>query len=140
VDTALHTEMRKLAIGNKICSKEEASIAEYANEIVADLLFFHQQSDGNDEKNWPIWSFESQFCPRLAKKVGGRAVDEFLILLELILTGTPLIYFGEEIGREDEIIQQNFNKLKVCQRREDRSIMGEGDSPRHKSNEEIKAK
>ena len=109
----MHTEMRKLAIGNKICSKEEASIAECANEIVADLLFFHQQSGGNEEKNWPIWSFGSPFCPRLAKRVGSRAVGELLVLLELILPGTPLVYFGEEIGREDEIIQQNCNKLKV---------------------------
>lgn len=106
LDAVINTELRKLALGNKVCSKSEASLAECANEIVADLLLFHQQISPPDHSNdaasvWPIWAYGSAFTARLASRVGGRAVAELLLLLELMLPGTPLVYYGEETGQSD---------------------------------------
>jgi glycosidase len=111
LDTVVNTELRKLAIGNRICSKQEASLAECANEIVADLLLFHQQKrrrggghgpSTSSSSVWPVWSLGSPFTQRLASRLHGqRAMAELLVMLELVLPGTPMVYYGEERGQRN---------------------------------------
>lgn len=96
IDAIVNTELRKLEMGNKVCSKTTLSIAECTNEILCDLLLFHE----NHERSvWPIWSYGNAFTSRLVSRVKSIAVSELLMLLELILPGTPMIYYGEEVGQ-----------------------------------------
>nr|CAD2189737.1 unnamed protein product [Meloidogyne enterolobii] len=110
----VNTELQSLASGNLICSSKNKgnNIGECANEIIADLLIFHKndeemsatglvEKDEDRVKVWPVWNFGNAFTPRLAFRVGSRIIAEILIQLILILPGTPLLYYGEEIGQKD---------------------------------------
>ncbi|CAK5075310.1 unnamed protein product [Meloidogyne enterolobii] len=110
----VNTELQSLASGNLICSSKNKgnNIGECANEIIADLLIFHKndeersatglvEKDEDRVKVWPVWNFGNAFTPRLASRVGSRIIAEILIHLILILPGTPLLYYGEEIGQKD---------------------------------------
>nr|CAD2172277.1 unnamed protein product [Meloidogyne enterolobii] len=59
------------------------------------------EKDEDRVKVWPVWNFGNAFTPRLAFRVGSRIIAEILIQLILILPGTPLLYYGEEIGQKD---------------------------------------
>ncbi|KAF7639264.1 Aamy domain-containing protein, partial [Meloidogyne graminicola] len=115
----VNTELQSLVSGNLICSKtkinSDFSIGECVNEIVADLLMFHKKDEeeissttglikenNNQIKVWPVWSIGNSFTSRLASRVDSRIIAEMLIQLILILPGTPLLYYGEEISQKDE--------------------------------------
>lgn len=46
---------------------------------------------------WPVWVSGSEYKSRLADRVTDAMVDE-IAMIQLLLPGTPSIYYGEEIG------------------------------------------
>uniref|UniRef100_A0A914HG34 J domain-containing protein n=1 Tax=Globodera rostochiensis TaxID=31243 RepID=A0A914HG34_GLORO len=100
LDAVVNTELRKLALDNRVCSNSTMTttgVAECTNEIVADLLLFHQSSTNV----WPVWSVGSSFTARLATRVDGKAYAELIMLIQLILRGTSIVYYGDELGLRD---------------------------------------
>ncbi|KAL3103750.1 hypothetical protein niasHS_001352 [Heterodera schachtii] len=103
LDTVVNTELRDLALGNRVCANKTAqsvpamSVAECANEILADLLLFHQLFTNV----WPLWSVGGPFARRLASRVDGKVYVELIMLLQFALPGTPIIYYGDELGLRD---------------------------------------
>uniref|UniRef100_A0A183C2V3 J domain-containing protein n=1 Tax=Globodera pallida TaxID=36090 RepID=A0A183C2V3_GLOPA len=100
LDAVVNTELRKLALDNRVCSNSTMTttgVAECTNEIVADLLLFHQSFTNV----WPVWSVGSPFTARLATRVDGKAYAELIMLIQLILRGTSIVYYGDELGLRD---------------------------------------
>ncbi|KAL3069771.1 hypothetical protein niasHS_016005 [Heterodera schachtii] len=113
MDAVVDTELRDLALGNRVCANKTAqavpamSVAECANEILADLLLFHQSFTNV----WPLWSVGGPFARRLASRVDGKVYAELIMLLQLALPGTPIIYYGDELGLRTDgagSIETNF--------------------------------
>ncbi|KAL3096176.1 hypothetical protein niasHT_029212 [Heterodera trifolii] len=46
-------------------------------------------------------SFGDLFTRRLASRVDGKEYTELIMLLQLALPGTPIIYYGDELGLRD---------------------------------------
>ncbi|KAL3091099.1 hypothetical protein niasHT_027859 [Heterodera trifolii] len=103
LDAVVNTELRDLALGNRVCANKTAhavpamSVAECANEILADLLLFHQSFTNV----WPLWSVGGPFARRLTSRVDGKVYAELIMLLQLTLPGTTIIYYGDELGLRD---------------------------------------
>jgi len=49
---------------------------------------------------WPVWVSGSEDKSRLASRIGVSMIDA-VAMIQILLPGTPSIYYGEEIGMED---------------------------------------
>uniref|UniRef100_A0A914BUM8 alpha-glucosidase n=1 Tax=Acrobeloides nanus TaxID=290746 RepID=A0A914BUM8_9BILA len=97
LDGIINTELTKVALQNKICYESEHHVAGCANEILSDLLSFHNEHSDII----PIWQFGNSFVSRVASRVGSRSHAELLALIQLILPGANIFYYGEEIALRD---------------------------------------
>nr|XP_033791758.1 neutral and basic amino acid transport protein rBAT isoform X2 [Geotrypetes seraphini] len=61
------------------------------------------------EGKWPTWVVGSPSNQRIASRVGKEYINVMNMLL-LTLPGTPITYYGEEIGMEDNAALQNQSK------------------------------
>ncbi|KAI6228450.1 Alpha-glucosidase [Aphelenchoides besseyi] len=90
----LNSELLQIAVGNKICEKHPDSVGDCANEVIGDILEFHLESEGV----WPLWQFGSSQTERLASRTRSRLQAELLLMVELMLPGTPILFYGDELG------------------------------------------
>ena len=86
----------RIAKANKICYESENNVAGCSNEILSDLLVFHAY-DGV----YPVWELGNAFTSRLATRVQSRVHGELLTMIQMLLPGTSMVYYGEEIGLKD---------------------------------------
>lgn len=107
LDGVVNTELTKIALKNKICYESENSVAGCVSEILSDLLLFHSTSRG--EMVWPIWACSNSFNPRLATRIGSRRHAELITMLQLMLPGTSIFYYGQEIGLKDALNDVKIN-------------------------------
>jgi glycosidase len=96
MDGVLNTELLRIAVGNKICERHPDSIADCANEVIGDILQFH-----NERKVWPLWQFANAQTERLASRTSSRLQAELLLMVELLLPGTPILFYGDELFIHD---------------------------------------
>ena len=54
-----------------------------------------------EKSAWPNFSFGNHDCPRITTRFGSEAGSFTMNALLLLLPGTPLTYYGEEIGMLD---------------------------------------
>uniref|UniRef100_A0A915DEY3 alpha-glucosidase n=1 Tax=Ditylenchus dipsaci TaxID=166011 RepID=A0A915DEY3_9BILA len=99
LSAVVNTELTQVALKNKICYESENSVAGCVNEILSDLLLFHAAN--RLQHIWPMWITGNSFTSRLATRVGSRNHGELITMLQLILPGTNIFYYGEEIGLRD---------------------------------------
>ena len=52
---------------------------------------------------WPSWAISSADHSRVATRLGDKLVDA-LAMVQMLLPGTPVILYGEEIGMEDPVL------------------------------------
>jgi alpha-glucosidase len=52
------------------------------------------------KKSWPNWQLGNHDIPRIASRIGNQYIN-LANALNLLLGGTPIVYYGEEIGMED---------------------------------------
>lgn len=98
LDGVLNSELLRIAVGNKICEKHPDSVADCANEVIGDILqFYLEQRD----RVWPLWQFSNAQTERLASRTSSRLHAELLLMVELLLPGTPILYYGDELGVQD---------------------------------------
>ena len=102
LDGVVNTELTRVALKNKICYQSEQSVAGCVNEIMADLLLYHSQQPLRSV--WPVWQASDAFTQRLATRVGSRRHAELIYMLELVLPGMSIVYYGEEMGLKDETV------------------------------------
>lgn len=93
----INNELTKIALKNKICYKSETTVAGCASEILSDLLLFHSVNGALV----PIWESGNIFSSRIATRIGNRMHAELLMMIELLLPGMGIFYYGEEIGLRD---------------------------------------
>lgn len=93
----INNELTKIALRNKICYKSETTVAGCANEILADLLLFHSAN----RAIMPIWESGNVFSSRIATRIGSRIHAEMMMMIQLLLPGINIFYYGEEIGLSD---------------------------------------
>src|SRR5690606_24680082 len=96
LDAIVNTELLRIAKANKICYESENNVAGCSNEILSDLLVFHAY-DGV----YPIWELGNAFTSRVATRVKSRIHGELLTMIQMLLPGTSMVYYGEEIGLKD---------------------------------------
>lgn len=58
------------------------------------------------EESWPNWVLSNHDYPRIASKIG-RNQAKVAAFLMLTSRGTPIIYYGDEIGMQDTCIAKN---------------------------------
>uniref|UniRef100_A0A7E4V1V3 alpha-glucosidase n=1 Tax=Panagrellus redivivus TaxID=6233 RepID=A0A7E4V1V3_PANRE len=95
LDAIVNTELDKVARSNKICYRAENNVAGCSNEILSDLL------SGVTAGVSPVWEFGNVLTSRLATRAASRVHAELLTMLQLLLPGTTMVYYGDEIGLRD---------------------------------------
>lgn len=98
MDGVLNSELLRIAVGNKICERHPDSIADCANEVIGDILQFH---DERHDRVWPLWQFANAQTERLASRTSSRLQAELLLMVELLLPGTPILFYGDELFVQD---------------------------------------
>uniref|UniRef100_A0AC34FXT6 Glycosyl hydrolase family 13 catalytic domain-containing protein n=1 Tax=Panagrolaimus sp. ES5 TaxID=591445 RepID=A0AC34FXT6_9BILA len=93
LDAIVTTELDNIAVSNKICYASENSVAGCTNEIISDLLVFHSSTGV-----YPVWEFGNPYTDRIASRVHSKIHAELLMMIQLLLPGTSMIYYGDEIG------------------------------------------
>lgn len=63
--------------------------------IVGDILQFHNE---RRDRVWPLWQFSNAETERLASRTSSRLQAELLLMVELLLPGTPILFYGDELG------------------------------------------
>lgn len=92
----MNTKLSGVALKNLIGYETENTVAGCTNEILSDLLHFYSEN-----KILPIWSLGNSFTSRLALRLKSRLSAELLLMLEMTLPGTPIFYYGDELGKKD---------------------------------------
>jgi len=59
--------------------------------------------NGVPESKWPNWIIGNHDQPRIANRTSGELIDAYN-MINLLLKGTPLTYYGEELGMVDTFI------------------------------------
>ena len=52
---------------------------------------------------WPNWILGNENEPRVATRLGAELVDA-MAMVQIMLPGTPVIYYGEEIGMQNKVV------------------------------------
>lgn len=99
LDGVLNSELLNIALGNRVCERSPGSLSDCSNEVVADVLQFFQAGHGLGV--WPLWQFGDSSTARLASRTRSRLQAELLQLLLVLLPGTPILYYGDELGVKD---------------------------------------
>ncbi|KAI1728416.1 alpha amylase, catalytic domain-containing protein [Ditylenchus destructor] len=99
LDSVVNIELTKIALKNKICYESENTVAGCTNEIISDLLLFHSTNRG--EMVQPMWTVDNSFTSRLATRIGSRRHAELVTMMQLMLPGANIIYYGQERGLKD---------------------------------------
>uniref|UniRef100_A0A1I7SV42 alpha-glucosidase n=1 Tax=Bursaphelenchus xylophilus TaxID=6326 RepID=A0A1I7SV42_BURXY len=97
LDAVLNSELLKIAVGNRICEKTPDSISDCTNEVIGDILQFYQSADDI----WPMWQFGDADTERLASRTRSRLQAELLQMVQLLLPGTPIVYYGDMVGAKE---------------------------------------
>jgi len=58
------------------------------------------------ENAWPTWVFGNADNSRVGSRLGEKLVDS-LAMIQLLLPGTPIVYYGEEIGMKDSLLTES---------------------------------
>jgi glycosidase len=99
LDAIVTTELDNIALSNKICYASENSVAGCTNEIISDLLVFHSSTGV-----YPVWEFGNPYTDRIASRVHNKIHSELLLMIQLLLPGTSMIYYGDEIGSTNVVV------------------------------------
>uniref|UniRef100_A0AC35TYG0 Alpha-glucosidase n=1 Tax=Rhabditophanes sp. KR3021 TaxID=114890 RepID=A0AC35TYG0_9BILA len=97
LDALVNYELGKVEKDSSICYKMESSIAGCVNEILSDVLLFHN----NNPDLVPVWEFGNPYIPRITTRVQSTVHSEILTMLQLMLPGSNLFYYGDIIGMRD---------------------------------------
>ena len=79
--------------------------SDFAPETIATLI--GKYLDSLPDGNWPNFVLGNHDQPRLATRVGAERAPLAAMLL-LTLQGTPTIYYGEELGMEDAVLDARY--------------------------------
>lgn len=99
LDAIVTTELDNIALSNKICYASENSVAGCTNEIISDLLVFHTTTGV-----FPVWEYGNPYTDRISSRVHNRIHAELLMMIQLMLPGTSMIYYGDEIGSINVVV------------------------------------
>ncbi len=92
----LHMAYTFSLLGSKIRSKEISTAIEKTEEHIGD--------------GWPCWSFGNHDCVRMRtrceKSLGKIQAHQNLMLILLCFRGTPIIYYGDELGMFEHKIKK----------------------------------
>ncbi|CEF70894.1 Neutral and basic amino acid transport protein rBAT [Strongyloides ratti] len=94
LDALINYELGNVEKDSKICYKLESTVAGCVNEILSDILIFHN----NNPQIVPIWEFGNPSTTRLSTRVQSRLHSEILIMLQMMLPGSNMFYYGDIIG------------------------------------------
>jgi glycosidase len=98
LDAIVTTELDNIALSNKICYASENSVAGCTNEIISDLLVFHSSTGV-----YPVWEFGNPYTDRISSRVHNKIHAELLMMIQLLLPGTSMIYYGDELGTNNVV-------------------------------------
>jgi len=104
LDAVVNSELASIGSKNTTCYKSSSTISNCVNELVSDLLSFHVKN----QNIWPFWQIGNSLTTRLTSRVANSAHSELLTMVLLILPGTILVYYGDEIGMRDLITWKQF--------------------------------
>ncbi|XP_025422013.1 maltase A3-like [Sipha flava] len=99
-----------------LISLRQESVSMYI-ELISQIL-----AEYSSDK-WPNWTIGNHDRPRATSAYGDELLDG-ICMIQLLLPGTPVVYYGDELGmtnthlREDQIIDSKSKRLGVSKARE----------------------
>ena len=99
LDAIVTTELDNIALSNKICYASENSVAGCTAEIIQDLLVFHSATAFT-----PVWEYGNPYIDRISSRVHNKIHAELLMMIQLLLPGASMIYYGDEIGSKNVVV------------------------------------
>uniref|UniRef100_A0A0N5A3K7 alpha-glucosidase n=1 Tax=Parastrongyloides trichosuri TaxID=131310 RepID=A0A0N5A3K7_PARTI len=97
LDALVNYELGNIEKDSKICYRLESTVAGCVNEILSDVLLFHN----NNPQLVPVWEFGNPAIARVSTRVQSRLHSEILIMIQMMLPGSNLFYYGDIIGMRD---------------------------------------
>uniref|UniRef100_A0A0N5C2H6 alpha-glucosidase n=1 Tax=Strongyloides papillosus TaxID=174720 RepID=A0A0N5C2H6_STREA len=114
LDALVNYELGNVEKDSKICYKLESTVAGCVNEILSDILIFHN----NNPQIVPIWEFGNPSTTRLSTRVTSRLNSEILIMIQMMLPGSNMFYYGDIIGIKnlnEDIKYKNISQKSAMQ-------------------------
>lgn len=83
-----------LSVNSKFTKQAKFTGTVLKNEINAYL------GEVNGVQGWPNWVLGNRDTERIASRLGDKLIDA-MAMVQLLLPGTPITYYGDEIGMKD---------------------------------------
>jgi len=96
LDAVVNYELGPIERNGRVCKLGD-NVAECYHEILSDVLLFHTLNPNI----WPLWELGNPFLNRVATRAKSRNHAELMTMMQLLLPGTNLLYYGEEIGMQN---------------------------------------
>ncbi|KAK0393418.1 hypothetical protein QR680_000202 [Steinernema hermaphroditum] len=96
LDAVVNYELGPIERNGRVCRLGD-NVAECYHEILSDVLLFHT----NNPNIWPLWELGNPFLNRIATRAKSQDHAELMTMVQLLLPGTNLLYYGDEIGLQN---------------------------------------